>query len=215
MINGGLVYLFFGIIDEYVLNPLYVEMKQRGYNCIELDIAKEKSPKKIIENLKSDYAGRIVFITSAHLFLDKKNMDLQRRFYDEVLSPLEIIDYLKPIKNIYYPHDLMDGFTHYDRRWFSLFDVYLSPLPVNAHGGNFCEVVNVGWIKKNRPTPPVRDGIPSFGHAFSESLFYYAKGGDYFYKTFKKIWDLGVKVKLINNHTVPIFSEILDSHNVS
>lgn len=215
MINDGLVYLFFGIVDEYVLNPLYVEMKQRGYTCIELDIAKEKYPKKIIENLKSDYADRIVFVTSAHLFLDKKNMDLQRRFYDEVLSPLEIIDYLKPIKNVYYPHDLGDGFTHYDRNWFSLFDIYLSPLPVNAHGGNFCEIVDVGWIKKNKPTPPLHDGAPLFGHAFSETIFYYTKGADYFYKTFEEIWSLGVKVKLINNHTVPVFSKVLDFHNVS
>lgn len=211
--NG--LYLFFGDNGEYVLHPLYLEMQKRGYNCEEIDLFSAKSPKNKLDMIKSDYKNDTVLVTCAHCFLDKKNMEAESRFYDQTFSALEIIDYLRPVKNIYYPHDLLDGFTHYDRRWFSFFDIYLSPLPVNAHGGAFCKIADVGWIKKYRATPSSAGMPVSFAHAFSETMFYTNKGNEYFYRTFEPIWSQGAKVKLFHNHTEEGFKKILDEKKVS
>lgn len=145
--NNSFTYLFYGFNGEYVLNPVYKEMIKRGYSCVEIDTAYELDQKGKLDTLKGK---QVVLVTCAHVFFDKLNINMIYPTYPDSYSVLEVMDYLKPVRSIYYPHDLMDGFSHADKDYFSLFDYYLSPLPVNAHGNRYCPVVNVGWVKKNK-----------------------------------------------------------------
>lgn len=188
------IYLFYGFNGEYVLNPLYKEMIKRGYNCVEIDTAYEKDIKGKLDTLKGK---DVILVTCAHVFFDKQNLKDIYPIYPDSISVLEVIDYLKPVKKIYYPHDIMDGFTHIDKDYFSLFDCYLSPLPCNAHGNRYCPVIDVGWIKKNKIMSTRSNSGKNIKINHGLGFFeFYREDLESMYNTFQKIWNFNAKVKL-------------------
>lgn len=147
MNKDDIIYLFSGFGVEYSLGPLASYMKDNGFNVIELDMAKVQNAKQVLKGLKDK---KLVYITSWHLFFDAKNFSAYYLTENEVFSPLEIIDYLKPIKSFYYPHDI-GMFLHSDEwRWLDLFDAALLPYKNNDYYfiQQYTNVYDVGWIKK-------------------------------------------------------------------
>lgn len=207
------IYLFFGDGGEYTLHPLYQHMQQQGFHCEEIDLKNSPDPCAEICRLKGE---NIVFLTSAHPF---KSRRIKEQTYHtdlaNTLTAIEIMRYLKPVKSVFYPHDLNDGMNNYDARWFSLFDLFLSPLPTNAHARRFCkEYAVVGWIKKEHTTPKLTGSIKA-AHAFSETSYYYRNGMDLMYETFSPVWQQDVKVKMYNDWIADPLNQYLESKGIS
>jgi len=184
------LYVFFGCYIEYSLHPLYEYMKEQGYNCVEITPDTCNNMKKALLELN---AKDTIFITSAHIFLDGTYEYFQNTPVN--LSVLEAIDILKPVKSVYYPHDLATLVHEFDVPWInSIFDIILFPLDGYAHlACNGKPVYNVGWIKKLNKT----GGGTRFraGHAISDIYYYERSGLDYLYDTFRPVWDQGVIIK--------------------
>ncbi|WP_138755894.1 hypothetical protein [Paenibacillus sinopodophylli] len=185
-------YIFFGISSEYVLNPLYRYMKDKGYSCVEITNNTSKNIREDMLRFKND---NVVLITSAHVFLD---YDYYKRVYDYSINGLttvlEAIDILKPVKTVHYPHDLATLMHNNDLPWLkSIFELILFPLDGYAHLS--CEgrdVYNVGWIKKVKN---IGDGNKNIVyHGLSD--FGYYKDVNFALKTFSPVWNEGAIVKL-------------------
>lgn len=208
--NGRLLYVFFGYWSEYTLNPLYLYMLEHGFDCIEITPTSTKNIDKSIREL----AGRdIVLITSAHMFLDKTYQ--QYLGHDDFLSPLEVMDILKPKKSVHYPHDLATLLHEYDQPWIpSLFDVTLWPLPCMAHlTGIGSRVYSVGWIKKMYATP-IGNHLKAV-HAFSDIIHYDRLGISNTYEIFRPLWDRGISVKMPLWPGYEGFEQFFKQHSIS
>jgi len=134
-----------------------------------------------------------IFITSAHVFLDETYPLYQKTPVN--LSALEAMDILKPVKSVYYPHDLATLVHENDIPWLnSVFDIILFPMEGYAHlSCHGKSVYNVGWIKKFGKTG---SGIRyKAGHGIGEWQYYREMGFENVYNIFKDIWDQGVIVK--------------------
>lgn len=140
----NLLFLFYGFGSEYRLHNIFKKMTKFNYNCLEIDALKENNSKKIINSLVGQ---SIVFITSAHLLLDKKNFG---DFYpndNNFYGVLEIINLLKPIKSIYIPHDLTQPLIDYEELYINKFDLFLSPCqPFTSIYSQYVKTVEVGWV---------------------------------------------------------------------
>ena len=138
-------YLFYGFGSEYVLHPLYLELKKRGYDCCEIDALNIKNSKKIINQL---IKKPVVFITSSHLLLDKINF---KDFYpseNTFYNVLEILALIKPKKSIYIPHDLTQPLINKENYFLNQFDLFLSPCePFTSIYSQYCNTEEMGWIK--------------------------------------------------------------------
>jgi hypothetical protein len=174
---------------EYSLHPLYEYMKEQGYNCVEITPDTCNDMKKALLELNAkDY----IFITSAHTFLDGTYEYFQNSPVN--LSVLEAIDILKPVKSVYYPHDLATLVHEFDVPWInSIFDIILFPFDGYAHlACNGKPVYNVGWIKKlNKTGSGTRFHV---GHGIGD-IYYYGKLGLDLYDTFQSVWEQGVIIK--------------------
>ena len=151
MNSKDITFVFSGFGVEYSLSPLARYMKEHGFKVVELDMSKVENIGESLINLKGQ---PIVYITSWHLFFDAKNFDFYYSTDKEVFSPLEIMEYLKPIKSYYYPHDIAT-FLHQDEwEWLDLFDAALLPYKNNDYYfiKKYTKVYEVGWIKKWRDT---------------------------------------------------------------
>lgn len=159
-------YLFFGIASEYVLNPLYQHMCKQGLRCIEIDLLNALDARNILKSLKEK---PVVFITSAHVFFDQYNLATIQKHDIDIISPLEIMDYLNPIKSFIMSHDLSTLFHDQDMPWLDLFDTLLIPLPCPIDLLSHPQVVNVGWIKRATSVQPVNEHGPhTVGFALSD-----------------------------------------------
>lgn len=141
------LYLFYGYGSEYSLAPLADRMREQGYEVLEIDILITENVAVVLSSVKG---RRIVFLTSWHLFFDKKNFNRYTQCQN-VLSPLEVMEYLSPLRSVFYPHDL-ECFLHASEvRWIDLFDMVLLPFKNNDYfqlKKLCCDVSVVGWIKK-------------------------------------------------------------------
>ena len=186
------MYVFFGGWSSYTLNPLYVYMKEQGYSCVEITPDTCSDMKMALLTLS---AKEFVFITSAHFCVDETHIDFQNTPY--TLSALEAMDILRPVKSVYYPHDLTELNYEFDSPWLnSVVDIILCPIDGYAHLSCYGKLIcNVGWIKKkNKIGKGIRFQV---GHGFSE-LNYYKNifGFDKMYAKFRDIWEQGVTVKI-------------------
>jgi len=211
--NKNILYVFFGALIEYSLNPLFVYMKEQGYNCVEITLKTCSDMKKEILALN---AKENIFITSAHVFIDETCKIYQNTSFN--LSALEAMDILRPVKSIYYPHDISTLVHENDTPWLnSIFDIILFPMDGYAHlACNGKPVYNVGWIKKNNK---LDEGTRfTVGHGVSDLLHYKTiTGFDHMYNIFKEIWGQGVIVKGTNKGHHKIWEKYiikyLDSSN--
>jgi hypothetical protein len=165
-------------------------MKEHDYNCVEITPDTCNDMKGALLNLKTKNS---IFITSAHTFLDGTYEYFQNTPIN--LSALEAIEILKPVKSVYYPHDLATLVHEFDVPWInSIFDIILFPLDGYVHlACNGKPVYNVGWIKKlNKTGSGTRFRV---GHAISDSYYYGKLGLDYLYSTFQSVWDQGIIIK--------------------
>ncbi|MFZ5826819.1 MAG: hypothetical protein ACOY94_21215 [Bacillota bacterium] len=196
MTGRGSTYLFFGYGagSEYVLTPLADRMARLGHTVVELDLMATHDPDKVLKGL----IGReVVFVTSAHLFLDHHNMHRIYRQPGRAVSALEVMDLLQPARSYYYPHDLVTPVLDEDSRWLSLFDALLSPLPHLGHLERFTRVVEVGWVKKTKwLTPRPANRPPRIVHTLSNFSHFRSMGLDRMYEFWRPLWELGVEVKL-------------------
>ena len=186
-------YLFYGFASEYVLHNIYKEMKKQGFNCLEIDALQIKNSKKIIDSLKDK---RVIFITSAHLLLDKINFT---DFYpndNEFYSVLEIIKILRPIKKIYIPHDLTQPLIQYEETYLQFFDYFLSPCePFTSIYSQYCKTEEVGWIKyqpdQNKTKKPTNRAI----WLLSDYILHYKMGVEKSFNLIRPILEQGVAIK--------------------
>jgi hypothetical protein len=182
---SNVCYLFFGFASEYILNPLYQTMHQMGLDCIEMDLFTAKNVKQTLSSLKK---RPVVFINCAHLFFDAANFSTSYQYKGEIISPLEVIDYLKPIKSVYIPHDLCQFFHEKERAWLNLFDLLLIPHAMPSYLYSHPKVVDVGWIKRSKPVYPVTKEISrSVGFAFSEFEYHRRLGPEKTYEFWSTI----------------------------
>ncbi len=193
IINNDRLYLFYGYGCEYSLAPLANYMRERSFNVIELDLLYISNTYEILKSIKGK---DVVFITSWHLFFDKNNFNKEREM--DVLSPLEVIDYLKPVRSIYYPHDLTTFLHEEEWSWLDLFDVVLAPYKNNDYFliKKHTQVVNVGWIKKQIPSDPVKNKEELRIVHFPSNLSYIKNfSPEQYYEMWKPLFNKGVCVK--------------------
>lgn len=207
--NENRLYVFFGYRTEYTLNPLYEYMKGKGYHCVEITPVKCHDMRKALLELSAE---EYVFITSAHVFLDETYY--QGKKSHTYLSVLEAMDILQPVKSVHYPHDLVTLVHEFDEPWLnSIFDVILFPVDGYAHlSCHGKPIYNVGWIKKHGKL-----GMGEkfkVGHGIGDLSYYKNFGPEYFYKTFKIVWEQGVVVKMGSLGKEKKFMSYLKKKNV-
>jgi hypothetical protein len=205
-------YLFFGFATEYVLNPLYQYMRQQGFHCVEMDLFTAQNIKQTLRSLKNT---PVVFINSAHLFFDQMNFSTSYQYKGEVISPLEVIDYLKPIKTAYIPHDLSQLFHEKERAWLNLFDLLLIPHSIPSYLYSHPNVTNVGWIKRNKLVRSVTDEISrSIGFAFSEFEYHRRLGPEKTYESWKPLLSQDISIKFPFWHETNRFEDYFSRKGV-
>lgn len=140
-----ITYLFYGFGSEYVLHPLYEEMKKRGYECVEIDALQKKNS---IDLMNQFIDTPVCFITSAHLLLDKKTFTDLYPNTNLFYGVLEIISLLKPVRSVYIPHDLTQPLIRNEKDFLNQFNIFLSPCePFTSAYSHYCKTIEVGWIK--------------------------------------------------------------------
>lgn len=148
-------YIFHGYGGENSLMPLADFMIKAGHKVLIID--DQKFPYSRAEmfdkltELRSSF--RITFITSAHLWFDEQNYKFYYGNDPNMISAVELLDFLKPDFSVFYPHD-MECFVHQSElRWLDLFDLVMLPYQHNLYYRlkNYCRRVEiVGWIKKHQ-----------------------------------------------------------------
>jgi len=150
MNNKNIKYIFYGFGSAYSLEPLAKYMRSKGYDVLEMNPA--NADFSGYGDLKDIKNKNTVFVTSFHPLLDTENLARSRIKNVNCAAPLEIIDYIKPIKSVYYPHDLTPFFCDYEMPWCNLFDLFLLPFKNNLYykiKSENCNVLEIGWIKNN------------------------------------------------------------------
>ena len=139
------LYVFFGAESEYVLHPLYAEMKRRGHDCVELHAEPERG---ILEDLRKTEADARpkALITSAHFDWDERYMMSQMEV-PGCPALVEILARLDPVFTVYYPHDLSQPLLSSESAKLRLIDLYLAPSSNEHIFSPYTTVETVGWIK--------------------------------------------------------------------
>lgn len=205
--NKNILYVFFGVGIEYIINPLYLYMKEKGYNCVEVTNFNCNDMRKTVQELN---AKEYIFITSAHAFHDETTKYFRNK--NNYLSILEIIDILRPVKNINFTHDLTTPAHESDIPWLnSIFDIIFFPFDGYSHLAYYGKsVYNVGYIKKKEI---IGKGTRfKVGHGISGCINYKETIGlDGMYNVFKDVWEQGVIVK---NSYIKSEHEFWEKNNV-
>src|SRR3989344_7121413 len=151
-------YLFYGFGAEYVLHPVYEEMKKQEKNCLEVDALVVRDSRKLINALqKKD----VVLVTSAHLLLDRKSFTDFYPTKNIFYGVAEIISLVKPIKTIFFPHDLTEPLIQYEIQYLNQLDLFLSPIePFTSIYSQYVPTEEVGWIKYTNSPNQKRQKVP-------------------------------------------------------
>ena len=67
------LFVFFGAESEYVLNPIFVEMQNRGYDCVELHATPDVSVTARLKDVLASQSPKVL-VTSAHFGWDERYM---------------------------------------------------------------------------------------------------------------------------------------------
>lgn len=149
-----ILYVFHGYASEYSLAPLAAYFKRKGEEILELDQFQDDT---FFDKIKEIAEKKIIYITSWHLWFDSYNFE---KVYNKMhtISPLEMMELLKPVFSVFYPHDLQCFLHDSEMRWADLFDLVLLPYKDNTYYylQKMCrQVACVGWIKKDTNTGDV------------------------------------------------------------
>lgn len=213
-----LFYIFHGYGGENSLMPLVDYMQKKGHPTLVIDDQKFPYTRAVmferLNELKKQY--RIVLITSAHLWFDQYNY---LHFYGHdpnMISALELLDYLKPDYSVFYPHD-MECFMHDSEiSWLTLFDLVMLPYQHNIYYKlkHLCKRVEiVYWIKKHTNTELLVDrDNPVYKPAFFPSniiTFYDQLGAEGYADWFRRYIgpDIAIKMPAGDFGVYPILSK--------
>ncbi|HLC94584.1 MAG TPA: hypothetical protein VJH96_03380 [Patescibacteria group bacterium] len=188
------IFLFYGFGSEYVLHGLYKEMKKRKYICLEIDVLAVKDSTKMIQNLRGK---QVVFVTSAHFLLNKKNFT---EFYPNnniFYGVLEIIQLIKPIKSVYIPHDLTQPVIDKEIEYLNQFDLFLTPTEsFNSVFAEYCRTEEVGWIKLSEHMRKIQfNNSKTAIWLLSDYVLYLKMGKEASFKKLQPVLDQGVSIK--------------------
>lgn len=210
--SSNVLYVFYGHAGaEYVMTPLFAYMRDKGYDCIEITQNTCKDKREALYNISH---RDTVLVSSAHMVYTETSPITVTRSSD---APplLEAMDILRPVSNVYYPHDLAYLMCHIDMPWMaSVFDLLLFPFDGFAHMGYLgADVHNTGWIKKHSKT----SGGERFrvGHALgiADWFLYHGGGAEGCIAHFAPIWNQGVTVKVHENYEAQ-YSPALSQHGI-
>jgi hypothetical protein len=145
-------FIFYGSGSTYSLEPLAKYMHSEGYDVLEMNPESVSFPGyEILKDIKNKDT---VFLNSCHPLLDIENVIRSTGVIKgKWFAPLEMIEYIKPVKTVYYPHDLNPFFADYEMPWCNLFDLILLPYKNNLFyklKSECSNVVEIGWIKNNK-----------------------------------------------------------------
>lgn len=189
------VFLLFGMGSEYVLGPLAKALDQRGEEVVEIDMARVADPLVRLAPLR----GRsVVFVTSAHLLLDDTNFRQAYTHQGSILSPLEVMGFLRPALSVFYPHDLGEPVLREESPLLSAFDLMLVPTRQMRSFADILPVEVVGWARLPealRPPPGSTRGVRGL-HVFSELAYWQREGFDALIEAWGPLWRLGLAVRL-------------------
>ncbi len=208
-------FLLYGYGSEYVLHPLFeyiVDHPELG-EVIEIDALQEKEYLSKIELLKGKKS--IIFITSAHFLEDQHLFNFLTSSQDsKIISPLEIMSFLRSQKNIFVAHDLTMPILTEEENYLMLFDYIVIPYPhQKSVAGNPVFISDVGWIKyaANLKSTTKEKGTIFF---LSDFQMYRNYGFESMYKRFKFLFDHGIPIKLPVYIDTRIFEQKLRDRGV-
>lgn len=208
------VFLFYGFGSEYVLHDLYLAMKKRQYTCLEVDALKEINSKIIIDKLADK---KVIFITSAHFLLDKKNFSDFYPNNNKFYSVLEIIKLLKPIRSIYIPHDLTQPLIDKETDFLNQFDFFLTPNDLfTTIYGSYCKTEEVGWIKYLKNDRKIHlNNLKRAIWLLSDYVLYLKMGQEASLKRLKPVLDQGVSIKFPLWMECESFTQYFDNQGIT
>lgn len=188
------LFLFHGFGSEYVLHDLYEEMKKRSYHCLEIDALKEINSKSLIDQL---IGKKVVFVTSAHFLLDKKNFSDFYPNNNNFYGVLEIMELLKPIQSIYIPHDLTEPVIDRETDFLNQFDLFLTPNEIfTSIYAQYCKTEEIGWIKYKNYTKKKRPkDLNKAIWLLSDYVLHLKMGKEASFKRLKPVIDQDVTIK--------------------
>ncbi|MFR5411825.1 MAG: hypothetical protein ACLTJE_10705 [Enterocloster bolteae] len=198
-------YVFHGYGGENSLMPLVQFMESKGHQVLIIDDQKSTYNRNELyyrlENLKRQ--SKIILISSAHLWFDEFNYHYLFGKNFNMISVIELIDFLKPAYSVFYPHD-MESFVHSSEiPWLDLFDMVMLPYAHNLYYRllKLCRRVEVvGWIKKQRPVHPEIDHKnPLYSPVFFPSniiTFYERLGAKGYADWFRRFTGSGIPLKM-------------------
>ena len=139
------LFVFFGAESEYVLNPLYLEMKNRGFDCVELHATPDVTITAALEAvLAADRPKALV--TSAHFGWDERYM-MHQMGVPDCPALVELIARIEPVFTAYYPHDLSQPLLAGEIANLPAVDLYLAPSAYEHMFAGLTDILTVGWIK--------------------------------------------------------------------
>jgi hypothetical protein len=215
--NSNTLYLFYGYGCEYSLSHLAGYMKDKGYNVLELDLLKIKNAYDILSGIRGK---PVVFTTSWHLFFDKRNFDyfIHGDENTQVLSPLEIIDFFKPIRSIYYPHDLTEFMHEQEWTWLDLFDMAMVPYKNNDYYlmKRYTGVIETGWINKTRhiSKPDYETDDLRIVYFPSNTAYIKSFSPEQYFKILEPLLETGLQVKFPKIGGLDAYQKILADNDV-
>ncbi len=210
-------YLIHGYGGENSLMPLADYLKAKGEQVLVIDDQKFPYERREmfarLAKIREEY--RIALISSAHIWFDEVNYMHYYGRDPQMISVLELLDFLKPEVSAYYPHD-MESFFH-DNELIALdrFDLVMLPYVSNLYYRlrHSCRRVMVtGWIKKHTATELKVDAAAPEYHAAlfpSNIISFYNELGpegyaDWFCKYIGK--DIPIKMPAGDAGVVPILT---------
>jgi hypothetical protein len=148
------LFVFFGAESEYVLNPLFDEMKNRGHDCIELHATPTQNISGALEQVLRSEKPKVL-VTSAHFGWDEHYM-MSAMEVPDCPALVDLIPQMKPIFTVYYPHDLSQPLLTPEVACIPFIDLYLAPSANEHMFAGRTDVRTVGWIK----APDDLDAVP-------------------------------------------------------
>lgn len=199
-------YIFLGYGGENSLMPLADHLYGKGEKTLVIDDQRYPFTRaEMLEKLKYIRENfRVVLISSSHVWFDQATY----RYFDlvddpQVLSPLEMLGYLKPDLSVYYPHDMSEFVHDSELQFLENFDIVMLPYRNNRyyrikHIAKRTEVV--GWVKKRQTTAPHehQESTPYTAMFFPSYVpdFYQRLGVDGFADWFRKYIDKDIHIKM-------------------
>lgn len=146
-------FIFHGYGGENSLIPLAEYMQQQGKQILIIDDQRFPYERHELYNRLSliKETNQIILITSAHIWFDEYNFRQIYRPNPNIISVLELIDFLKPVYTVFYPHDVECFMHSSELKWIDIFDLVMLPYHHNMYYQlkHICKRVEiVGWIKK-------------------------------------------------------------------